>query len=74
LKLINCTVVIKDGGFEKMKVTPEMFGELAYAIQEKGSETVRTANNNIYIAAGIFLLGKEAGDRIIYNTNLKEIE
>lgn len=44
MKVAEITLVVKDGAYEQVKIPIEMLGELAYAIQQKGSEMVRLAN------------------------------
>jgi hypothetical protein len=68
MKLVDITLLVKDGGYETVRVPTQMLGELAYAIQEKGSEVVRLASNKVIVAAGIVKMSKEAGDRIMFST------
>jgi hypothetical protein len=71
MKTITITAMIKDGGYESLKITPEMLGDLAYTIQEYGCQAVHLANNRSLIVEGIVLFGKNCGDRII--TKMSEV-
>jgi hypothetical protein len=68
MKLVDITLLVKDGGYEKVRIPTELVGDLVYAIQEKGSEVVRLANNKTIIAAGIVKMSKETGDRIMFSS------
>ena len=64
MKNIHFTAIVKDGGYEKLAITPKMFGELALAIQEKGFEYLQLKDRSLIIA-GILLTTKDAGERVI---------
>mgnify|MGYP000871645091 CR=1 FL=1 len=44
MKTVDVTLVVKDGGYEQVRIPSTMLGDLAYAIQEKGSEVVQLAS------------------------------
>jgi hypothetical protein len=64
MKLIKFTAIVKDGGYEAIQITPQMFSELALAIQEKGSEHLHLKDRSI-VVVGILKIGKEVGERVI---------
>jgi hypothetical protein len=61
---ISITAIIKDGGYEKLQITPKMLAELAVSIQEKGSEYVRLKDRYV-IVVGMLVTGNEVGERVI---------
>lgn len=62
--MIAVTVMIKNGGYKKIQIPPKMLGDLALAIQKKGSEIVHLVNGAI-IVVGILLTSKETGERVV---------
>jgi hypothetical protein len=64
MKYITFTALIKDGGYEKVHISPELFGQLALAIHEKGSESIQLTNRKIEVV-GILKASKEAGERVM---------
>lgn len=64
MKTIHFTAIVKDGGYEKVQITPKMFGQVALAIQEKGSEYIHLKDRS-FIIVGILKVSKEVGERVI---------
>lgn len=62
--MLSITVMLKDGGYSVVKITPELLGELAQAIQEKGFEWVQLLSGSIAVV-GFIVTGKQTGDRVI---------
>ena len=56
--------MVKDGGFEKLLISPELLGKLAKNIEENGSEMVHLMNRSIEIV-GFMVTGKQTGERVI---------
>lgn len=61
---MTVTVMVKDGGCETIKITPEMLGELAERITKNGTEWVHTLTKQIEVV-GILVKGSQIGDRVI---------
>ncbi|MCA4755567.1 hypothetical protein H8Z60_23870 [Mycolicibacterium fortuitum] len=61
---MKVTVMVKDGGYESLQITPEMLGELAKRIVQDGSEWVHTMTKS-YEVVGILVKGPQIGDRVI---------
>lgn len=64
MKYMTFTALIKDGGYEKIQITPEMLGQLALAIHEKGSERIQLQSKVLNVV-GILKASKEAGERVM---------
>jgi hypothetical protein len=64
MEYVNFTAIIKDGGYEKLAITPKMFGELAISIQKNGSEHIHLKDKSM-VVVGILIVSKEVGDRVI---------
>jgi len=65
MEYVSITAIIKDGGYRKLQITPEMLSELTIAIQKNGSEIVQLPFSDIVIA-GILIVGKDIGERVIF--------
>lgn len=61
---MKITVMVKDGGYESIQISPELLGELAKRIVQDGSEWVHTMTKS-YEVVGIFIKGSQVGDRVI---------
>lgn len=61
---MKVTVMVKDGGFESIQISPEMLGELANRIVQDGSEWVHTMTKS-YEVVGILVKGPQIGERVI---------
>lgn len=61
---MKVTVMVKDGGYESIQISPEMLGELADRIVQDGSEWVHTMTKS-YEVVGILVKGPKIGDRVI---------
>lgn len=61
---MKITVMVKDGGYESIQISPELLGELAKRIVQDGSEWVHTMTKS-YEVVGILVKGPQIGDRII---------
>ncbi|WP_156088562.1 hypothetical protein [Mycobacterium tuberculosis] len=61
---MKVTVMVKDGGYESIQISPEMLGELANRIVKDGSEWVHTMTKS-YEVVGILVKGPQIGDRVI---------
>lgn len=62
---INITAMIKDGGYENVKLPPSLMGELAKAIQHKGHEVIQLASGKTLEVVGFLVKGDMTGERII---------
>jgi|GEM_PF-2378850 len=62
---INITAMIKDGGYESVKLPPSLMGELAKAIQRKGRESIHLASGRTLEVVGFIVKGDMTGERII---------
>ncbi|WP_325176619.1 hypothetical protein [Paenibacillus alkalitolerans] len=62
--MIGITVMIKNGGYQTVKISPEMVGKLAISIKEKGFEYVQLLSGAIEVV-GFLVTGDQTGDRII---------
>lgn len=56
--------MLQDDGYRKLKISPEMIGELAKSISKKGFEHVTLVSGVITIV-GFMVTGKQAGKRVI---------
>ena len=63
-KQINVTVMIKDGGYESIRISPKMLELLAQRIVQNGSERVITMTKSIEVV-GVLVQGQQIGDRVI---------
>ncbi|MFU1797618.1 hypothetical protein ACM1RC_27390 [Paenibacillus azoreducens] len=61
---MKVTLMLKDGGYDIVQITPEMLGVLANNIVNNGSEIVHFKNKSIE-AVGILVQGKQTGERVI---------
>jgi len=71
MSYISITAIIKDGGDRQLQITSEMLGELALSIKKNGSEVVQLKDGSI-VVAGILIVGKDIGERIIVCGDYKE--
>ncbi|WP_409346802.1 hypothetical protein [Paenibacillus sp. MBLB4367] len=62
--LLNISVMLKDGGYSVVKITIDMIGQLAKAIQEKGFEWITLKSGPIAVV-GFMVIGNQTGDRVI---------
>lgn len=62
--MIGITVMLKNGGYDVIKISSNMLGQLALAIKQKGSEIVHLTSGSIEVV-GIIVIGNQAGDRVI---------
>lgn len=67
-KQMQVTVMLKDGGYESLQITPEMLGELAQRIVANGSERVITLTQ-AYEVVGVLIKGNQIGDRVILTSS-----
>ena len=68
-KQIDVTVMIKDGGYDSIRLSPEMLGLLAQNIVQNGSERVVTMTKSIEVV-GVLVQGTKIGDRVIITNKL----
>lgn len=61
---MKITVMVKDGGYESIQISPELLGELAKRIVQDGSEWVHTMTKS-YEVVGILVKGPQIGERVI---------
>jgi len=71
MNYISITALIKDGGDRQLQITSEILGELALSIKKNGSEVVQLKDGEI-VVAGILIVGKDIGERIIVCGDYKE--
>lgn len=64
MNVVPVIVMLKDGGHDKMLITPEMLGDLSYNIVENGVETIHTATTSLEVV-GVLVYGKQIGERVI---------
>jgi translation elongation factor P/translation initiation factor 5A len=65
MKNIEVTVLVKSGGYERVKVPIEMVGQLAETIEQKGSVPILLAGGKLFEIEGFFIKGKKTMERII---------
>jgi hypothetical protein len=61
---MEVTVMVKDGGYGVIQISPELLGKLANNIIKNGSEFVHTMSRSIEVV-GILIKGDQIGDRVI---------
>ncbi|MCV4233333.1 hypothetical protein OHJ21_19300 [Virgibacillus sp. LDC1] len=61
---MKVTVMVKDGGYESIQISPELLGKLAKRIVQDGSEWVHTTTKSLEVV-GILIKGDQIGDRVI---------
>ena len=74
-KQINVTVMIKDGGYASIRLSPGMLGLLAQNIMQNGSERVITLTRSIEVV-GVLVrgpqIGKSEGGRITMANRIED--
>lgn len=61
---MKITVMLKDGGYDVLQISPEMLGKLAKSIVVNGVESVHTMSKSFEVV-GILVKGNQIGERVI---------
>lgn len=70
---VNMTVMLKDGGYENVKIPTNYIGKLAESIWQNGFEWLTLKRGPIAVV-GFMVTGKQTGERVIIigNQGLEE--
>lgn len=64
-EIISITTMVKDGGYESLKIPPHMIGNLSKGIKDKGVEIVHLSGGKSLEIVGFIVTGSMTGERII---------
>lgn len=63
-KRVTITILLKEGGYETLEISPKMLGDLALSLQTKDVETIHT-QTRVFEIVGFMKTTKGVGERVI---------
>ncbi|MCM3272580.1 hypothetical protein [Paenibacillus elgii] len=62
--MIDILVLLKDGGYKNVKISPNLLGKLAESISKQGFEYI-TLMSGVITVVGFMVTGAQTGRRVI---------